>query len=952
MITKKNLLFGMVFFCFFTGWSQASYLSEEKVEDGFCLQATDCAPVFYLDEKDFEGVHLVAQDLQNDFKKVTNKTPSIVKNGAVKEPYPIIIGTLGNNRWIDDWVGKDILDVSKINDKRDSFLVKVMDHPNRSGEKALVIVGSDKRGTIYGMYDLSEKMGISPWHWWADVPVTKKDRIYIRPSTYHLGPPKVKYRGIFINDEEPAFGNWAREKFGGINSELYEHVFKLILRLKGNFLWPAMWGKAFNEDDPRNPVLADIYGIVMSTSHHEPMMRAQKEWTVHRDEYGNGEWDYQTNEQGLQEFWTDGFTRNKDYEQLVTVGMRGDGDEPMTESTAISLLEKIITDQREIIANTTGKSPAETPQVWALYKEVQEYYDQGMEVPEDITLLFSDDNWGNIRRFPQPDEPKRPGGYGIYYHFDYVGGPRSYKWLNTTQIERVWEQMTLAYHHGADELWVVNVGDLKPMELPISFFLDLAWDPEQMSIEKLRDYTRKWSEGQFGKEYAKEIAEILNSYTQYNSRRKPELLTPETYSLNHFGEADRVVEEYNALARKAEQIYQDLAPAYRDAFFQLVLFPVQISANLNELYVTVAKNRQYAQQKRSLTNELADRAEKLFERDSLLTEAYHRHADGKWNHMMSQTHIGYTYWNEPPKQVMPEVNRIKMIQNSQLVVAVQGTDKSWPISKELLSLPQSLSLEDGNYAFEIFTTGEQVLDFQIKPQEDWILLSKESGKLEGQQKIEVAIDWEKVPKGKTTGLIEVVEGDNSVKIEVPVHKITDKTLTGFVENNGYIAMEAAHFLEDSAEGTGWSLISNLGRTHSAVSSFVEKPTRKDKVSGRPLTYAFHNFTTGEVKLEFLLSPTLDFLGKGGLRFAYAVDDENPQILNMHRDTEDDWDTTVKNNSTKVRASLNLKKSGNHRLKIWAMDSGVSLQKIVIYTQENEPETYLGPPESSFVKGED
>eukprot|EP00903_Cladosiphon_okamuranus_P000173 g173.t1 len=335
--------------------------------------------------------------------------------------------------------------------------------------------------------------------------------------------PSVKYRGIFINDEAPALRNWASEQFGGFNHQFYEKVFELILRNKGNYLWPAMWvPSAFASDDPENLRLADEYGIVISTSHHEPMMRAHAEW----GQQGGGAWNYETNAENLRDFWRGGITRMGDYESVVTLGMRGDGDEAMSEETAVDLLQKIIADQREIITEVTEKPVTATPQVWALYKEVQDYYDKGMRVDEDIMLLFCDDNWGNIRILPKAEDLGRKGGFGIYYHFDFVGGPVSYRWLNVTQIERVWEQMNMAYDWGVKDLWLVNVGDIKPMELPISFFLDFAWDTEAIQATDLPNYYRSWARQQFGETKAEEIAEILARYTKYNARRTPEMLSP------------------------------------------------------------------------------------------------------------------------------------------------------------------------------------------------------------------------------------------------------------------------------------------------------------------------------------------------------------------------------------------------------------------------------------------
>ncbi|MDP5045243.1 MAG: glycosyl hydrolase 115 family protein, partial [Leeuwenhoekiella sp.] len=491
---RKRLNFTLVLLLLnCTLFAQQKLISTEFVVGSFTLASTkDTAPVV-VDSSDFEGVLLAADNFIKDIERVTAKSSS--KRYNVEKIGSVIIGTIGKNRFIDNLIEEGNLDVDSIRNSWEAFKIQQI-----NGN--LIIAGSDKRGTIYGVYTLSEAMGVSPWYWWADVPITKASELYVTEKMYVNPGPKVEYRGIFINDEAPALSGWAEEKFGGFNHQFYAHVFELILRLKGNYLWPAMWGKSFNDDDPQNPILADKYGIVMGTSHHEPLMRAQSEWK----KYGSGEWNFNTNAKKLKEFWKTGIERMGAQESIVTVGMRGDGDEPMTEGTAISLLETIVNEQRKIIASVTQKPAEETPQLWALYKEVQDYYDQGMRVPEDITLLLADDNWGNIRKLPPLDEGNRKGGYGIYYHFDYVGGPRSYKWLNTTQISRVYEQMSLAYAYNAQKIWLVNVGDIKPMEYPTSFFLDYAWDPEAFTLSDLKAYPQKWAAGQFGDTYSAEIA--------------------------------------------------------------------------------------------------------------------------------------------------------------------------------------------------------------------------------------------------------------------------------------------------------------------------------------------------------------------------------------------------------------------------------------------------------------
>lgn len=619
---------------------------DKAVANSFSLENA----VIYVDTDDHTAVLMAAASLYEDILAVTGKKPELTGYPMADSKKLIIIGSLEKSGLIQQLVKQKKINVAGIKDKWEAYQVSTVSDPMKGIDIALVIVGSDRRGTAYGVYECSKQLGVSPWYWWADVPVKKKDAVYIKKGVVITDAPKVKYRGIFINDEAPALSNWTREKFGGFNHRFYEKVFELILRLKGNYLWPAMWGNAFYYDDSLNIKRADAYGIVIGTSHHEPLMRAHEEWK----HYGKGrKWNYDSTESGLKEYWKGGMHRAWN-EKIVSVGMRGDGDEPMSRETATALLERIVKDQRQIIEEVTGKPASETPQLWALYKEVQDYYDKGMRVPDDVTLLLCDDNWGNIRKLPKTDEKPRKGGYGIYYHFDYVGGPRNYKWLNTNPIPRVWEQMHLAWEYNARQIWIVNVGDIKPMEFPISFFLDYAWNPERIGADDLQRYTEQWCAMQFGNKYAKEIAGIISKYSKYNGRRKPELLDANTYSLNNYNEFRTVTQDYLDLQAKAEKIDNQLSAEYRDAYFQLVLHPVKACANLYALYLDVALNHLYYNTVRNhLVNLFAERARERYRNDSLISLAYHQLKNGKWNHMMSQTHIGYTYWQQPPVQKMP-----------------------------------------------------------------------------------------------------------------------------------------------------------------------------------------------------------------------------------------------------------------------------------------------------------
>ncbi|MGL4519779.1 MAG: glycosyl hydrolase 115 family protein [Phocaeicola sp.] len=606
-----------------------------------------------VDAKEDKGILRAIAHLQADAQEVAGVIPPLVNTITAKRL--VIIGSLQGSHFIQELVKAGKIDGLQLEGKREKFLIQTIQNPFEGVEEALVIAGSDKRGTIYGIYELSTQMGVSPWYFWADVPVEKQSLVAIRRGTYTDGEPAVKYRGIFLNDEWPSLGGWATATFGGFNSRFYEKVFELILRLKGNFLWPAMWASAFYDDDPLNGPLADEMGIVMSTSHHEPMGLAQQDWKRR----GKGEWNYQTNPTELRNFWQAGMERCKDWESVITLAMRGDGDEAMSDDTNTQLLQKIVKDQRRIIEKVTGKKAAETPQVWALYKEVQDYYDQGMRVPDDVTLLLCDDNWGNVRRLPNLNDKPRKGGYGMYYHFDYVGAPRNSKWLNITQIERTWEQMNLTYEHGVRELWVVNVGDLKPMEYPITFFLDMAWNPQRFTPSNLFEHTEAFCAQQFGTPYATEAARLLTLYTKYNRRITPELLTATTYSLENYHEFQRVKEAYTTLSLDALKLYYLLPANRRDAYDQLILYPIQACANLYEMYYAVAMNRELAAQNSSEANVWADKVVHCFERDSLLTYHYNQvMSGGKWNHMMDQTHIGYTSWNHPAHNIMPAVVRL------------------------------------------------------------------------------------------------------------------------------------------------------------------------------------------------------------------------------------------------------------------------------------------------------
>ena len=689
---KRNILRITCFFYMISGFSEFLSASSGIPEDlistnfntgSFPLVSGNSTATLWFDANDHKGVIRAVVDLQADIERVTQKKPEL-STGKTAPVLPVIIGTIGKNAVIDNLLKTKKIPALDLTGKWESFVIATVSNPVPGVSQALVIAGSDKRGTIYGIYELCRQLGVSPWYWWADVPALQRKEAFVRSGYFTSGEPKVKYRGIFINDEIPALTYWAKKKFGGMNSKMYAHMFELILRLRGNMLWPGMWGaieeyrpgvpilkdengnykgNSFNEDDPENPGLADEYGIVMGTSHHEPMQRSQQEWMRNKSNYGNGEWNYMTNKEGLQKFFREGIEHTKSYESLVTIGMRGDDDKPMVDAGSaeanFKLVEGIMKDQRQIIKDVAGKSASNIQQIWTLYSEVVEYYDQGMKVPDNVIIVLPDDNWSDVRRLPDLNGKRHPGGYGMYFHAAYYGAPRAYKWLSVIQIQHIWEQMQMTWDYGVDKIWILNVADIKPTEFQMDFFLKMAWDPTVFNQNNLLEYTRDFCAQQLGESQAEEAAFILNTHNKYTSRVTPEMLDDKTYNLVS-GEFKSVRDEYLALETRALRQFQTVPDSYKDTYKELVLFPVQAMANVYDLYYAVAMNRKLAAEKDIRANEWASHAEVCFRRDSLLCADYNYNiAGGKWNQMMVQPHIGYTTWHGPQFNIMPKVTRVK-----------------------------------------------------------------------------------------------------------------------------------------------------------------------------------------------------------------------------------------------------------------------------------------------------
>jgi hypothetical protein len=954
-------------------------ISTQKSEGIFTLAAPGRYAPLYISADDWPGVIRAYTDLQTDISRVTGHKPELITAGKIPRTEEIVIaGTIGKSPVIDRLIRKGRINVNDVAGRWECYLIETVDNPFPGVKKALVIAGSDKRGTIYGIYQISEEIGVSPWYWWADVPVRKSNELYVMPGRRTYGEPSVRYRGIFLNDEYPALTKWVAFKYGMVplsdnppvppgvanyGREFYSRIFEVILRLKGNYLWPAMWNNAFNEDDTMNAKLADEYGIVMGTSHQEPMLRAQKEWD-RRYQRTLGSWSWTSHADTLVKFWREGIRRNRDFESILTIGLRGADDTEMGPggpAANISKLEKIVDVQRRLIAEELNPDVTKVSQMWCLYKEVQDYYHAGMRVPDDVTLLWAEDNWGNVRRLPTADEQQRSGGAGVYYHFDYHGGPRSYQWINTNPIPKIWDQMTLAKQYGADRIWIVNVGHFRGYEFPIEFFLSLAWDTDTHGSADMTQYTTRWAARQFGSDYADEIADIISDYTKFNGRRKPELLSPLTYSLTNYREAERVVDEYNSLAARAEETGQRLPPEMHDAYYHLVLFPVKACAIVNELYVTAGKNSLFAAQERTITNTMADSTEILFAADTAMMGYYNRiYASGRWNHFMDQAHLGYINWADPPVNSLRAIKlkRIELPDTACPGVAVEGSEKAWPHDSVALQLPEFDVFNMQERYIEIFNRGKQPFEYSAKADNPWIILHHASGTIKEQQRIPVTIDWSVLTYGRHKGTITITIAGKEVKVSLSAFYPAEPqpaTLEGFVEAEGYVSMEAEHYTANyDTEERYWEWIENYGRTLSGLraTAITDPPPAVPGKDSPYLEYRMYLFSAGAFETALHVSPALNFLPDRDFKIGISLDEEEPQIITVvpkefnAQNGNKEWEQTVRDNTRYVKTKLQVNNPGYHTLKIWMIDPGIVLEKIVLNTGGVKP-SYLGPPESFF-----
>jgi Glycosyl hydrolase family 115/Gylcosyl hydrolase family 115 C-terminal domain len=988
------------------------YVGSTPTRGSFPLVAGERAAPIVVSSRDYEGVTRVVGDLRDDVRRVTGIAPAVAVDEVPDGSQPVIVGTIGRSPLIDELVAAGKLEVRGIAGRWETSVEQVVRNPLPGVRKALVIAGSDQRGTIFGAYDLSKQIGVSPWYWWDDVPARQRDELHVLPGRHTQGTPVVKYRGFFINDENPALGRWAPAFFGpglapgfpnGFNRHFYARVFEVALRLKANYIWPAVWGRAFAEDDPQNHATAKRYGIVMGTSHEAPMMRGIEEWNRHAkdgtDPYGgNGEWSFRRNADAIKAYWTDGIRRmvEQDFEGVVTLGMRGNGDVGLPDGDGIDLMQSILDAERKIIADVTGGDPRAVPQVWTLYKEVQRYWDKGLRAPDDVTVVFTDDNWGNMRKLPDRDE-QRSGGYGLYYHYDYVGGGRNYKWVDTNQLPNVWDQLHQAHRYGVDRLWVVNVGDMKNQELPLQFFLDYAWNPKRWPVRRLRAWERAYAAENFGRRRARPIADLLHDYAALQSRRKPELLNrlisvdpskdlssdpsavvyddkASPFSLTNYREIERVTDEWRRLGRRSERIGRSIPPAYRDAFYELVSYQIEATANLYELREAEFKNILYARQGRAIANDLADAAEARFAEDQAMSDYYNNElAGGKWKGFQTQPKIGYgdvdrygpnAPWQQPeldnealPDAIFPPVQRIEVPRRAEMGVAIDGSDKWWPAESGPAVLPAFSPFQRGPRQYiEVFNRGSIPFRYRVRPARSWVKVTHRSGTVSKQVRLPVHVDWRRAPHGTTRVPIAVRgPGGRRVVIHAVVQnpRVRRSQLAGFVEAGGYVSMEAGHFTRAvRGGGARWKRIPGIGRTGDGMEPFpVTAPSRAPGSSSPRLEYETTLFTKGPVKLWAYLSPRNPTLSPDGLRYAVSIDGEPPQVVNITKATGADdtamnrqWERNTSDNVNRTATTHMIRKPGRHVIKIWMVDPTVVVQKLVLDTGGLRT-SYLGPPES-------
>lgn len=926
------------------------------------------------DARDYKGLAHVAKAIAGDIELVSGIRPSI--DEEVTDQPQIIAGTLGKSPVVDRLVKEGVLDVSALAAKRESYLIRIVVYQNT---EKLIIAGTETVSTLHGMYHISKKIGVSPWVYWADVmPEKKNEIVFDEGIRFVSNEPSVKYRGFFMNDEWPSLGNFVTNTFGDFNEFFYEKVFDLLLRLKGNYFWPAMWSASLPLDGSEDPLaiikLATELGITIGQSHHEPLMRASEEWDkVKSDENNVGygrDWNYYTNGEGLYRYWEDGVERDKDFKHMITIGMRGERDtmmlgEDSTIQENVELLRRIITDQKKIIKE---KGCDHMPKMLALYKEVEDFYYGGNGVNglrswdglDDVILLLSDDNFGNVRTLPTEDIRDREAGWGIYYHFDYHGAPISYEWVNSTPLPKVWEQMSMAYDYGIRDLWIVNVGDIRPNELPLSYFMDLAYDFESMGTghrNETDQFLASWVEEQFGayikdRGIKKEIEDILREYARIHGLRKPEAMNPDVYHVSHFGETEKMIGRCEALIRKTDQLRDRVPAESADAFFSLVYYPAVAGMNLQLMSLYAAWNNWYEKQGISAADLYHEKVQEAIRLDEKLTKYYNETmADGKWNGMMLSPHACFVTWNDEGWH-FPETKKVDVPGTARMLIHAEGADEF--VSEGVTALPEFTEAGAEQYRIRIANGGKEAFSFEVSAPEGVIV-----GQMEGTVEVTpVALDVRIDDHASGESFekeITITAGDQTVVVSVRYTKTAEGIPEGtFLERDGIVAIEAEHFAENVPYGKHrFEKLEDYGKTLSSMKIY---PTAGnfDEIGKAPcLVYSVYVKEAGEYSLKAITAPGNNLENGRTMRYAVSVDDEiqigdtvpteNYAIGGGAWGNPKNWSTGVLNNCHYGITTHQLK-AGVNEIRYYGVEAGLSLQKLILYRGEL-PESYLGPNES-------
>ncbi|KAK3378187.1 hypothetical protein B0H63DRAFT_239732 [Podospora didyma] len=937
---------------------------------GLQLGGPNLAPEIRVAPNDFPGVIRAANDLAVDFGKVLGVNATIVvanwsstiSSKSSSRPI-IVVGTAGKSSLVDNLVSLKKLDTTAVANKWETFSYQVTQRPWDGRDSIFVIAGSDLQGTVFGIYDIAEQIGVSPWYWWADVPPAKRQYIWAVDAARTEGPPSIKYRGIFLNDESPCLTSWGHSTFKDSKygspfiTDFYKRIFELVLRLKGNYVWPAMWSSMFYLDDANNAPTATEYGIFMGTSHHEPMARADKE----QNRFLKGSWDWKGNKAGVQSFMEEGATRSKNWSTMYTLGMRGSGDAASSTLTS-SALEEVISWQQSTLTKALGKPLSQIPQAWVMYKEVPGYWQKGMKVSDDVTLLWSDDNRGNIRRVPTGKENARSGGSGMYYHFDYVGDPRNYKWINTIQLQKTWEQMTLAHDRGVQNIWIANVGDLKGLELPTAHFMALAWNRDSFeNPSSTTDWLKAWCGRQFGEAAGDVAASIMTTYGKLIARMKYEDLsrTPFAFNTVNYDEAELNFKEWTDLLAKAQAVYDALPAATQISFFEVVLHPVLAGRGVYEIYTKTALGIRYADQHRVSANQLANDVQTAFAADSTITKRFHGLLNGKWNHMMDQLHIGYNNWQDPSSQTIPRQTYVTTAaKNAVMGVAVQGSTASFPTASSLMLPPLNSFLPPGTQPWiDVFARDNGTFTYTITSNASFVTLANPKqtivapGSSSDIRSI-VVVDWNTAPSGSSTVSLKISDGSASATVLVPIqNSAVPSDFKGHVESTGVVSIEAEHF-NSAATSKEYVIVPDYGRTLSGV----RLPTKSDSqapAKGPVLAYSFYTFSNAaSATLTFYLSPSENANPNSPNRYTFTMDGGaattvQPVPLGDAGNEPAGWSDAVIKNAYVKTSNLGRLAPGKHELKIWLLEPTMVLTKLVVDVGGLKS-SLLGPPESKIV----